>query len=71
MSRDDIRQEHDNKRDAWPSFSRARASGRMTLRYVAIIEGLTHSLAQGIIKSDAKPALSIPLDYKEITLFRQ
>jgi hypothetical protein len=71
MSRDDIIQEHDNQRDAWPAFSRARASGRKTLRHMAIIEGLNHSLDQGIIESDAKPILSIPRDYKEITLFRQ
>jgi hypothetical protein len=60
MSRDDIMQEHDNPRDAWPSFSRVRASGRKTLGYVAIIERLNHSLDQGIIESDAKPVLSIP-----------
>jgi hypothetical protein len=53
-------QDHDNQRDGWPSFSRARVSGRKTLRYVAIIEGLNHSLDQGIIQSDTKPVLSIP-----------
>ena len=40
MIRYDIMHEHDNQRDAWPSLVEVQASGRKTLRYVAIIWGI-------------------------------
>jgi hypothetical protein len=48
--------EHDNQRDAWPPLAGALFE-RKTYRYVAIIEGLYHSLEE------------VPRDYKEIILF--
>ena len=68
MSRYDVMHEHDNLWDAWPPLPSAFFDCK-THRYVAIIEGLNHSLEQGIIGSDAKPVLLG--DYKEITLFWQ
>jgi len=38
-----IMHEHDTLRDGCPSLVKARAAGRKTLRYVAIIEGVNHS----------------------------
>jgi len=60
MSRYGSMHEHDNQRDAWLSLVEARAAGRKTLRYVAIIEGLNHSSSR-----------REPRDYKEIALFQQ
>jgi len=58
MNQYDIMHEHDNHRDTWPPLSGAFLECK-TYRYVAIIEGLKHSLE------------GVPRDYKEITLFRQ
>ena len=58
MSRYDIMHEHDNQRDTLPPLQGAFLECRM-YRYVAIIEGLNHSLKK------------VWRDYKEITLFRQ
>jgi len=58
MSRNDIMHGHDNHRDVWLPLS-SLFIGCRTHRYVAIIEGLNHSLER------------VLRDYKEITSFRQ